>query len=93
MARRGVVLGIVSPFVYTHFCRQQVNAFRRAISLKVFALTHKVNTDRRLMRMCGRPNDVLRTKGAVTTEKYFGIIRLQGDFIQNWAIPFVEFNT
>ena len=42
------------------------------------------------MCMGGCPNNILRTKGAVTAKKYLGICRLQGNFIQLRTIPLIK---
>ena len=91
LARRRVVVVVITPLAETHLLADQVHP-RGGRSVTGIALAVVVDRDRRLMAVLDRPDDVLRAPGGVAAEKNAGARGHEGDLVDDRHVPLVEFD-
>src|SRR5262245_29632660 len=75
-----------------HLLADQVDHRREAI-LDALSSTEKIDRDRCLVTVGDCPDDILWSKGSVTTKEDLGVGRLHRDRIDHRHIPLVELET
>src|SRR5208282_1827332 len=84
-------LVVVAPFVDAHLLAGDGH-LRRRPDVDVLAAAELVDRDRRLVAVCHRPDDVLRSERGVAAEEPFGMRRGHGRGVDLGHVPLVEFD-